>query len=317
MPADILDHVQRLRAERRPFALATVVAAAQPASGTPGARALVLAGGQIEGWVGGHCAQPTVVRIGLQALADGMPRLVVLSPDVSPEADAEAATRSGVVRVPMTCAGQGELHIFIEPFLPKIELAVIGASPVAKTLARIAALLDFEVWACDPEADMDAFPDATRLVQTLEALTPQLTERSFVIVATIGNYDEDAVQAALASPAAYVGVVASQKRGAAIRAALRTRGADDAQLARLQRPKGMPGATVLPAEIALSVLAELVEIRRQVLGRAVAGTPPRAEATDPICGMTVDIATARYTSERDGQRYYFCCAGCQASFEAA
>ncbi len=144
-----------------------------------------------------------------------------------------------------------------------------------------------------------------------------MTERSFVVVATIGNYDEDAVQAALASPAAYVGVVASHKRSAAIRAALRARGVDDAQLARLQRPKGLPGATVLPAEIALSVLAELVEVRRQVIGRAVEEAPPRAEATDPICGMTVDVATARYTSERDGQRYYFCCAGCQARFEAA
>ena len=314
MQRDLLDEVQRLRAERRPFALATVVAAHQPASGTPGARALVLPDGRVEGWVGGHCAQPAVARQALAALADGSPRLVVLSPDIAQE----TAPRPGVVQVPMTCAGQGELQIFVEPFLPRIELVVVGASPVARTLARLGALLDFEVWACDPDADMEAFPDAERLAQSLDALKRQLTPRSYVVVATIGNYDEEAVQAALDSAASYVGLVASQKRFAALLSSLRGRDVPDERLGRLTRPKGLPGKAVLPAEIAFSVMAELLEVRRRRVGLSYEGvTTARAEAIDPVCGMTVDIATARYRSERDGQVSYFCSAGCQASFEAS
>jgi len=310
---DILERVQRLRAERRPFALATVVAASQPTSGMPGARAIITADGKIEGWIGGHCAQPTVIHQALASLADGSPRLVVLSPDAQPEMPAFA----GIIPVAMTCAGQGELQIFIEPFLPQVELVIIGSSPVARALAQLATALDFEVWVCGPDASMDTFPQANRLIPSLEALIPQLSARSYVIVATIGDYDEEAIQAALDSPASYVGLVASQKRLAAVRAYLRERGVPEEQLRRLKRPKGLPGQALFPAEIAFSALAELLEIRRQRVGLSLAEVPtPRAEAIDPICGMTVDIATARYTSTRNGQTYYFCCAACQSRFEA-
>jgi xanthine dehydrogenase accessory factor len=329
MHSDILDEVQRLRAEGRLFALATVVAASQPASGIPGDRAIILPDGTLQGWIGGHCAQPTVIHQGLQALADGSPRLVVLSPDApaslpSPKGEAggmmaikaERRREVGVIPVAMTCAGQGELQIFIEPFLPRIELVVVGSSPVARVLARLGSLLNFAVWACDPHADMDAFPTANRLVQSLEALKPQLTVRNYVVVATIGEYDEEAVQTALESPASYVGLVASQKRLAAILAYLQERGMPAEHRSRLKRPQGLPGRALLPAEIAFSVMAELLEVRRQRIGQQVSeATMPRAEAIDPVCGMTVDIATARYKTERNGQIYYFCCAGCQARFE--
>ncbi len=314
MQRDILDEVQRLRAERRPFALATVVAASQPTSGVPGARAIIRADAKIEGWVGGHCAHPTIIRQGLEALADGMPRLVVLSPD----APGMIRPRQGIVPVEMTCAGQGELQIFVEPFLPKVEVVVVGISPVARILARLGTLLDFEVWACDPDADMTAFPEADRLIESLEALRPQLTARSYVIVATFGTYDEAALMAALESPASYVGLIASHKRLKAVQNYLREHGVADEQLGRIKRPQGLPGRTLQPAEIAFSVMAELLELRRQRVGISLMEAPsPRAEAIDPVCGMVVDIATARYKTERDGQVYYFCCAGCQARFEAS
>jgi|SRR5579859_5399771 len=314
MQRDILDEVQRLRAERRPFALATVVAANRPTSGTPGARAIIRADATIEGWVGGHCAQPTVIRQGLAALADGAPRLVVLSPDAATMSTA----KSGIIPVEMTCAGQGELQIFIEPFLPKVELVIIGASPVARMLAQFGGLLEFDVWACDPDADMEAFPEADRLIESLEALRSQLTTRSYVVVATFGSYDEAALQIALESSASYVGLVASQKRLAAVQTYLQEHGMPEEQLERLKRPQGLPGQMLQPAEIAFSVIAELLELRRQRAGLAPEEAPAkRAEAIDPICGMTVDIATALYKTERNGQMYYFCCAGCQAKFEAA
>src|SRR5215469_3113007 len=123
MQLDILDEAQRLRTERRPFALATVVAAHQPTSGIPGARAIILADGATLGWIGGNCAQPTVIRQGLAALADGQPRLVVLRPDAELEPETV-----GLVQVPMLCASGGELQIFVEPFIPRAQLVVVGAS---------------------------------------------------------------------------------------------------------------------------------------------------------------------------------------------
>jgi xanthine dehydrogenase accessory factor len=312
MQHDILDEVQQLRAGRQPFALATVVAANQPTSGTPGARALVLPDASLHGWIGGHCAQPAVIQHSLEALRDGQPRLVIISPD----ALEQLPKKNGVIPVTMTCAGQGELQIFIEPFLPKIALVVIGASPVARALAQLATVLDFTLWACGPDASMETFPDANQLVPSLDALKPQLTSSTYVIVATFGDYDEAAVQMALESDAGYVGIVASQKRLAAIRAYLEDRGMSQEQLERLKRPMGLKGHALLPAEIALSVVAELVEVRRTHAG-VVPETvpPPRETAIDPICGMTVDIATAVYKTERNGKMYYFCCAGCQAQFE--
>lgn len=312
MRDDILAKAEQMRAEHSVFALATVVVARQPTSGTQGARAIILPDGRVEGWIGGHCACPAVTRQGIEALESGTPRLVVISPEIKEP----TSIRDGIVKVPMLCAGQGELQVFVEPFLPKTALVVVGDSTVARTLSRLATLLDFEIWVCDPLADMEHFPDADRLVPTIDALKPQLTERNFVIVATIGEYDEDAVKTALESPASYVGLVASNKRLAAVKAFLGDLGYTDEQLARLKRPAGLSSFVIKPEEIAFSVMAELIEARHQGLGALTHMPPPqRAEAIDPICGMTVDIATARYTSERDGQTYYFCCAGCKKTFE--
>ncbi|HEU0028120.1 MAG TPA: XdhC family protein [Ktedonobacterales bacterium] len=319
MRDDILAKAQRLRAEGRPFALATVVMARQPTSGAAGARAIILPDGQMEGWVGGHCARPTVMRQGLEALAERTPRLVVLSPGEAGMAEEGREEKPGVIRAPMLCASQGELQVFVEPFLPRATVAIIGESAVARALARFAALLDFEVWACDPLADMEMFPGTDRLVTSLEALAPQLTERSYVIIATIGEYDEQAAEMALASPASYVGIIASKTRLKTVQDALLEQGIPEERVALLKRPSGLPGLALTPEEIAFSVMAELIEARRQRVGQMgdVAPTPQRAEAIDPICGMTVDIATARYTTTRDGKTYYFCCAGCKRTFDAA
>jgi xanthine dehydrogenase accessory factor len=218
----------------------------------------------------------------------------------------------------MLCGSQGALQVFIEPFLPGPTIVVIGSSVVARSLARFASSLDFEVWACDPLADMENFPEVDRLIPTLDALAPQLTARSYVIVATIGEYDEEAAATALQSPASYVGLVASNKRLATIRAAVTEQGVSAARAADLKRPQGLPGFVNKPEEIAFSVIAELIDARRKRVGLSDVlppAQPERAEAIDPICGMTVDIATARFTSQRDGTTYYFCCPGCKKTFE--
>jgi len=310
---DVLAEAQRLRDARVPFALATVVLAELPTSGTVGARAIVTLDGRMAGWIGGSCAQPAVQRECLEALADGAPRLLVLTP----HARRGERPRPGVVELPMTCASQGELQIFIEPFLPNVALAVIGRSPVARALVKLGALLDFDVCACDPGAPGENFPDADRVVDRVETLTDQLTERSVVVVATIGSYDEEALLAVLSTRAAYVGLVASIKRLGAVIDYLRGQGVAEVDLARVRRPEGLPAKTLEPAEIAFSVMAELLQVRRELVGVGPARPERAATAIDPICGMAVNISAARYTSGRDGMTFYFCAAGCRAEFEAS
>src|SRR5207247_1350674 len=146
-----------------PFALATVVACQRPTAAYAGAKALIRADGTLIGWVGGSCAQPTVIQEALKALADGKARLL----RIRPELQHSAVPQEGVYDFVMTCASQGALEIFVEPFLPRPELLVIGETPVAQALARFGALLDFSVCVSDPAATVVRFPDAGTLIADL------------------------------------------------------------------------------------------------------------------------------------------------------
>src|SRR5438094_235192 len=164
------EQASRWRAAGEPFALATVVTCQRPTAAYPGAKALIRADGTLTGWVGGSCAQPTVIQEALKALADGHARLL----RISPEFQHSAVPQEGVYDFVMTCASQGALEIFVEPFLPRPELLVIGETPVAQALARFGALLDFSVCVSDPAATRERFPDAdTEVVDPVCGMTVQ------------------------------------------------------------------------------------------------------------------------------------------------
>jgi xanthine dehydrogenase accessory factor len=314
---EILDQADHLRHAGEPFALATVVRVARPASARPGSKALVRADGTISGWVGGSCAQPAVAREALLALADGQPRLLCLvgAGGRAPEPG------EGLVVQPMTCHSGGTIEVYIEPFVARPRLLVVGQSLVGNALAQIGALLRFEVVALDPDASAELFPTADALLRDLADLAPLLGPRSYVVVATHGAYDEDALQMALDSDAAYVALVASRRRAEAVVGFLRGSGMAEERIGRLRAPAGLDLGAVEPAEIALSIMAEIVQARRQGnqatvrAAEAAITIEAPAMAIDPVCSMEVEIATARFTSEYAGQRFYFCCAGCRRSFE--
>ena len=319
---DPLGLAVELRARREPFALATVVACRRPTSAYPGAKALIDAGGAFSGWVGGSCAQPLVLREALAALEDGKPRLLRISPD-PPTGEAG----EGVLELAMPCQSQGALEIYVEPFLPRPELLVIGETPLAQALASAGKLIEFDVTVSDPGATAEAFPDADLVLADLEAATARLSADSYVVVATQGQYDEDALAAVLRSEAAYVGLVASVKRAEAVLDYLRGSGFGAPELERLYCPAGLSLGAVTPSEIALSIAAEILQVRRTQPARQPAAAPepllltavPSGDASggalDPVCGMTVDIATARHTTEHEGQTIYFCAPGCRQRFE--
>ena len=290
----MLSRAAELAAAGAPFALATVTWRRGPSSGKGGSRAVVHPDGRVEGWLGGACAEPTVVRHALEALQDGEPRLLVLG---------ERDSRAGVVQVAMACSSEGAMEVFVEPVLPAPDLWVVGRSPAVQNLAELAAVLGWTTHV------LDAGQVSTPL--DLSGVGP----RSMVVVATQGHYDEPALEAALAGPAAYIGLVASAKRASAVRTYLREQGVGDEALTRLHAPAGLDLGATAHHEIAVAVLAELVALRSHRVAAAPVEVAHPEQALDPVCGMSVDIATARFRSEYGGGVVYFCAAGCKRSFD--
>ena len=325
----VLERASELAREGQAFALATVVWRQGPSSGQLGSRAIITADGEVHGWIGGACAEPVVIREARQVISDGEPRLLLLgTPDQFGETVPE-----GMTVVPIACQSEGALEVFIEPVQPAPRLVVVGRSPMAQTLADLAGALGWR----------------TALLDGREFSTADADEGSMVVVATQGHDDEEAIEQALAARPAYLGLVASQRRGAAVLGYLKDRGVPKNQLDRVKVPAGLNLGRTSHREIAVAILAELVQLRaageipggtagagatgtgatstgaastrgaRAGQGRRAATAPAAAapaEATDPVCGMTVVAGESSYPLEHDGVTYYFCRAGCRRAFEA-
>ncbi|HEX5715003.1 MAG TPA: XdhC family protein [Thermoanaerobaculia bacterium] len=287
MRAELLQMAADLTRRGEPFVMAVVVCRRPPSSAQVGDMAVVTADGGFHGWLGGSCTRPTVVREAARALAAGRPRLVGLAPDP------EAERRPGVDVFPMTCHSGGSVEIYLEPVLPAPCLLIFGESPAARALAALGQALGYSV-ATDPQ----------------EARVPL-----FAVVATLGEEDEEAIRAAVALSPAYLGVVASAKRFAQMRETLLAQGVPAEALDAIRCPAGLKIGARAPEEIALSILAEIIEQRRAEKPAEVEEPAPLS-ARDPICGMTVEIATARHTAEHAGRTWYFCCGGCRSRFLA-
>jgi xanthine dehydrogenase accessory factor len=310
MRPDLLTLAAELVRREEPFVLATVVRRQPASSAQQGDGALITRAGAFHGWLGGSCTQPTVVREALAAISDGVPRLIALSPDPSRD------RRPGVLVFPMTCHSGGTVDIYLEPVLPPARFLVFGVSPVARALARVAAAMGFAVDAADPGANRELFPAAERLWTDLGALGPTTGPKPFAVVATMGERDEEAVLAALAAEPEYLGVVASSKRFAQIRESLAARGARPEALDRIKSPAGLDIGARTPEEIAVSILAEIVQVRRKLAGASKPEAAPAREERDPVCGMTVEVTPTSLSAEVGGRTYYFCCGGCRERFRA-
>jgi xanthine dehydrogenase accessory factor len=305
-----LELAYQLTQAGEPYVLATVIWCERPTSAKPGAQAIIQANGQMTGWIGGSCAQPVVLREALRAMREGDdPYLLRLG---DPEM---GIVRDNVRLFPMSCTSGGVLDIYMEPHLPQPQLVLMGDSPVIVALSRLAPVLDYAVTRLD-SADLSQV---------------HVDERTCILVATHGQYDEDALEQALRSPAVYVGMVGSHKRAEACRDYLRTSGLTERQIEHLKAPAGLDVGAITPEEIAASILAELVQVRRRgALSEEDDTRSPLEErskssevvtaastetATDPVCGMIVEIASSRHHSTYEGMDFYFCCPACKRLFE--
>ena len=294
--------------------LATVVWRRSPSSGKAGATALITSDGRVRGWLGGACAEPTVVREARRALEEGTPRLLFLGP---PE-ELAGHERDGVVTVPIACQSEGAMEVHVEPVLPQPQLIAIGRSPAAIALSAMATALGWRSVAVDDGGDPADHPGAGRVLTSLDLASANVDDRSFVVVATQGHYDEAAVEHALATPAAYIGLVASRTRAEAVLGYLRDRGVSEEALARVHAPAGLDLGRIDSEEIAAAILAEIIQLKAEGGLPVVVedgGIAAGHEEIDPVCGMMVDVANAKFRSVLDGRTYYFCSAACLASFE--
>jgi xanthine dehydrogenase accessory factor len=325
----VLEQAGELTRRGQAFALATVVWRQGPSSGQQGSRAIITAAGELHGWIGGACAEPVVIREAKQVIAEGKARLLLLgTPEqfrdiaqfgnsaqpgdaAQPRDTAQpgASVPEGMVMVPISCQSEGALEVYIEPVLPAPHLVIVGRSPMAHTLADLARALNWRAALIDG-------PDFT---------SADAGEHSMVVVATQGHYDEEAVGQAVAARPAYLGLVGSHRRGTALLGYLAERGVPQDQLDRVRVPAGLDLGRTTHQEIAVAILAELVQLRAS---GAIASAPPDAsrrgspgrrpapeQATDPVCGMTATADGSGRPLEFDGATYYFCRAACRGAFE--
>ena len=233
--------------------------------------------------------RPSSARVGDRALvtADGELRGWVGGACTEPEVARLAleALADGDVRrdrIESRCASEGAVEVLIEPQLPAPLLAVVGEAPAARTLRELAGVLGWRV-------------------------TTDVSGADAVVIASMGQDDEAALESALAGEAEYIGLVASSKRASVVLA-----GFDEESRARVRSPAGLDLGPSAQEEIAVAILAELVAWRHTRSQDVLT-----EYATDPVCGMSVAIAGARHTREHEGTTYYFCGTGCLRKFEAA
>ncbi|BBY03993.1 XdhC family protein [Mycobacterium seoulense] len=286
----VSERAQQLLAARTPFVRATVVRAQPPASAYPGDEAILLADGTIEGFVGGQCAQNSVRKAALGALQAGESVLLRVLPD----GDVHFPEAPGACVVVNPCLSGGSLEIFLTPQLPPPMIRIHGETPIADSLAQICGVLGYEVRRDADMSDTAASPTA-------------------IVIASHGGPEAEIIRAALDTGVGYIGLVASRVRGASVVDALDL---SDVERARIHTPVGLRIGAKTPAEIAVSIAAELIAaVRDGSLLRSagpVNGAPD--EAVDPVCGMTVPIGPAAEHLRLAGTDYWFCGPGCRTAF---
>lgn len=341
MEMDIYGRIAELRRSGLSFALATVVSRQAPVSSHLGDKAIIFEDGRFEGYVGGACSQEIVRKQALEVLRLGKPRLVRITPEAAAKVVLEHADE---VVIPMTCASEGAVEVYIEPLVGKARLLVVGGSQIALTTAQIAARMNYTVTlACgQPELAGVGLESEIQVLDWRELgswLSAQNPAKTHIVVASQGHYDEDAlVLIAQHMPhPAYLGLVASRKRGAAVLDNLEILGVPKTTFPQLKYPAGLDLGGRGRDEVAISILAEIISLKYQK-PRAVEALPnplpaleqvqsiaadlpvvaapaaiPSGMAIDPTSGEMVEIAKA-VSAEYQGQTYYFSCPNCRAKF---
>ena len=300
-----LNWIQRtaeLEKEGKPFALATVINASAPTSAKPAAKAIITGDGKMEGWIGGGCSKEVVVEEALKCLNAG--RSTILR--VTPQPD--TSLNHSVKEVLLSCESGGTLELHIEPVLPVTKLLIYGSTPTATALAQMAYVMDFDIHLFGAGVtEIEMIKD----IQLEEKFQSPLG-RSIAVVATQGEGDIKALKAAIKTDALHIFFIASRKKGGEV-----TVGFSPEDMDKIKFPAGLDIGAVTPEEIAVSILAEIVQVLRF---QDSAGFREESKETsmvkDPVCGMEVNPAKASHSVKHNNEMVYFCCEGCESQFTA-
>ncbi len=317
---DMLERIVQLRQEGMRFAIATVVARKAPVSSQLGDRAIVLETGQLEGFIGGACSREIIRKQALEVLALERPRLVRISPD---PVQVDQSKNHDEICVPMTCASEGAVDVYVEPQIEKKRMLIVGASPIALALAKQGKMQNYDVTLFAEKEEEDAIKfglgdlkvDFLELKNLKDWLAKQSASQKGAleaVVGSMGHYDEETLAPLIKANPRYLGLVSSQKRGQKILDLLKDIGLAETDLARVRNPAGLDLGAKTPNEVAVSILAEMIQLRRQAA--RVAAEVLEAEAHCPVCQMSVSMASARHSTEYKEQTYYFCCPNCKHQF---
>jgi xanthine dehydrogenase accessory factor len=312
---EFLSRAAELRSHEQPFATAVVVRCVPPVSGKPGDKAIIEVDGSVWGWIGGGCVQPLVVREALKAIAEGKPRLVRVAPSKTVEPE------EGTVSYTMTCHSGGALDIYIEPILAKPQIVIFGRSAVAKALCSLGKAIGYRITVIAAGAVAESFPEADSVKQEMNLSRVELGPETFIVISTQGEQDEEALEVACGTNVPYISFVASSVKSQKLFESLAVKGISHERLTQIRAPAGLRLGGLSAQEIALSILAEIVQVRKaepahMKVDKTLGNDQPQVEAIDPVCGMSVEPSGASYVSEYRGEKYYFCCGGCKQTFDA-
>lgn len=318
MHKSFLDKAASLSANNVPFATAHIVRRKNPSSGKPGDKAIITQEGNIYGWIGGGCTRGIVLKEALLAMRDRKPRMVFISPD------AKEATSDATRIYNMTCQSGGEVEVYIEPVMPQPQLLIFGSSHIAMALAKLAHTMEYQVQAVMSSVDSSLFPGADQVHELAKFDGKDLIALPYVIVCTQGEGDADALAKALRLDAPYLAFVASRKKANGTYRELRAKGFEFKQMAHIKTPAGLDIGAKTPYEVAVSILAEIIQDFRQpkeeegdMNTKETAPVEMKNEDyyINPVCNIPVLKASAKHVLEHEGEKVYFCCDGCKVSFE--
>lgn len=309
------------------FAIAQVIDRIAPSSGKVGDKALILETGELIGWVGGGCVRGIVIKEAMNVIKSKRYRRVRISPEGGSR---ETANFKEYV---MSCQSKGTIEVLIEPVIPQPELIVVGKSNIARKLVQMASAADFKVSVMATDADVQMFPTANEVSGIVDFSTLKSLTNTHIIVTTQGEDDDLSVKKALETPVKYVGFVASRKKAEDIKTYLADEGIPEERMAQLKSPVGLDINAKLASEVAISILAEVIDHFRN--GNVVANMPEHQPATEsaapestpaetafaeeyyinPVCQVPVSKKNPKHIVEYQGENVYFCCDGCKVSFE--
>lgn len=319
MHESFLTKAASLSSNNEPYATAYIVRRKNPSSGKPGDKAIITKDGQIHGWIGGGCTRGIVLKEALLAMRDRKPRLVHISPNAL-EQDG-----GGTKLYKMTCQSGGEVEVYIEPVLPKPQLLIFGSSHISMALAQVAKAMEYRVQVVMSAVDSSLFPGVDGIIDLAEFAPEQVGKNPYVVVCTQGEGDAEALATALSLNSEYLSFVASRMKANGIYRELHDKGIEFDRLSVIKTPAGLDIGAKTPHEVAISILAEIIQVFRsaEAATEANGGKADNMEVElsnedyylNPVCNIPIQKSTAKHVLEYEGEKVYFCCDGCKVSFE--